>query len=92
MVRNDVQFSIVDLEVLAASSSAHMDLSYRGLEALAALGILYPTYSVGAPPPLAHSLKTFFCIFPVLVFGNSFTTTTSLGTINLLIWLCSFAH
>lgn len=42
--------------------------------------------------PFAHSLKTFFLIFPVLVFGNSLTTSTSLGTINLLISLLFFAH
>ena len=35
--------------------------------------------------PLAHSLKTFFLNLPVLVFGSSFTTSTSLGTMNLLI-------
>ena len=42
--------------------------------------------------PFAHSLKTFFLIFPVLVFGNSLTTSTSLGTINLLILLFFLAH
>ena len=42
--------------------------------------------------PFAHSLRTFFFTFPVLVFGNSSTISTSLGTINLLIPLVCFAH
>ena len=42
--------------------------------------------------PLAHSLSTFFLSFPVDVLGNSFTTSTSRGTINPLIALLPFAH
>ena len=42
--------------------------------------------------PLAHSLSTLFFTFPVLVLGNSLTTSTSRGTMNLLIPLVGFAH
>jgi hypothetical protein len=43
-------------------------------------------------PPFAQSLKIFFLSFPVEVLGNSSRISTSLGTINLLIPLFSFAH
>jgi hypothetical protein len=49
-------------------------------------------YHVASLFPLAHSRSTFFFIFPVLVLGSSSTTTTSLGTINLLISLLCFAQ
>ena len=42
--------------------------------------------------PFAQSLKTFFFNFPVLVFGSSWTISTSLGTMNLLMPLLCFAH
>ena len=38
-------------------------------------------------PPFTHSLRTFFLIFPVLVLGSSGMTSTSRGTMNLLILL-----
>jgi hypothetical protein len=43
-------------------------------------------------PVFAHSLNTFFRIFPVLVFGNSLITSTLAGTMNLLIVLLCFAQ
>lgn len=52
----------------------------------------YNHYSITLSPPFAHCLRTFFLIFPVLVFGSSSTTSTSLGTMNLLMPGCSFAN
>lgn len=43
-------------------------------------------------PYFAQSLNMFFRIFPVLVLGSSSITSTSLGTMNLDIWLWCFAH
>lgn len=42
--------------------------------------------------PLAHSLRTFFLTFPVLVLGNSAIISTSLGTMNLEILSFPLAH
>lgn len=43
-------------------------------------------------PLFAHSRRTFFLTFPVLVLGSSATTSTSRGTMNLLIALLFLAH
>ncbi len=49
-------------------------------------------YSIFRSFPFAQSLSIFFLIFPVLVFGSSSTTSTSLGTANLLMPRWSLAH